>query len=125
MPERLGMRGVLEDQACCKQATWVQQSTAGLSLRTSSDITMSLSGLSGRQERFHSKKLSLCCFNIEGEPHCKGRRLPCRKVQELSGEIVGLQDVLSEAGAEEVTKAMRMKELDTQVGQQRRQLSLV
>ena len=49
----------------------------------------------------------------------------CRKVQELSGEIVGLQDVLSEAGAEEVSQAMRMKELDTQVRQQRQQLSLV
>ncbi|CAK0740650.1 hypothetical protein CVIRNUC_001266 [Coccomyxa viridis] len=48
-----------------------------------------------------------------------------RKVQELSGEIAGLQDVLSEAGAEEVSQAMRMKELDIQVRQQRQQLSLV
>ena len=55
----------------------------------------------------------------------KGRRLLCRKVQELSGEIVGLQDVLSEAGADEVTQAMRTKELDAQVRQQRQQLILV
>ena len=62
---------------------------------------------------------------VEDVLHGKGRRFLCRKVQELSGEIAGLQDVLSEAGAEEVSQAMRMKELDIKVRQQRQQLSLV
>ena len=63
--------------------------------------------------------------SIEDVLHGKGSRLLCRKVQELSGEIVGLQDVLSEAGAEEVSQAKRMRELDTQLRQQRQQLRLV
>ena len=87
-------------------------------------------------ELFRQINITQCLAQVKGEEafaygfvedvlHGKGRRFLCRKVQELSGEIAGLQDVLSEAGAEEVSQAMRMKELDIQVRQQRQQLSLV
>lgn len=53
------------------------------------------------------------------EPVC------CRKETELSGEIMGLQDVLLEAGAEAAAKALRLRELDAQIAQQRQQLDMV
>ena len=45
-----------------------------------------------------------------------------RKVEELSGESLGLQDVLSEAGAEAATKAVRLTELEANMKHQQVQL---
>ena len=48
-----------------------------------------------------------------------------RKVEELSGESMGLQDVLLEAGAEDAAKTVRLRELEAKTRQQREQLDWV
>ena len=48
-----------------------------------------------------------------------------RKVEELSGESIGLQDVLLEAGAEDAAKTVRLRELEAKTKQQREQLDWV
>ena len=45
-----------------------------------------------------------------------------RKVEELSGESLGLQDVLLEAGAEAAAGELRLRQLEAELGQQREQL---
>ena len=45
-----------------------------------------------------------------------------RKVEELSGESLGLQDVLSEAGAEAAAGELRLRQLEAELRQQQEQL---
>ena len=44
-------------------------------------------------------------------------------MEELSGESLGLHDVLSEAGAETAAKALRLTELEAETTQQQKQLA--
>ena len=45
-----------------------------------------------------------------------------RKVEELSGESLGLQDVLLEAGAQTAAGELRLRQLEAELEQQRGQL---
>lgn len=45
-----------------------------------------------------------------------------RRVEELSGEGLGLQDVLLDAGAEAAAGELRLRQLEAELGQQREQL---
>lgn len=45
-----------------------------------------------------------------------------RKVEELSGESLGLQDVLLEAGAEATAGELRLRQLEAELRQQQEQL---